>query len=531
MTGFAGTGSLLRLALRRDRILLVVWIFVFVVSAVGSAQATLDLYTSTQDLVAAAHGVNSTPALVALYGPVYDETSLGAVSLFKLGAFGGALVGVLSILLMIRHTRAEEEAGRLELVGSAVIGRHAPLAAAFIFTNAVNLALGLVTAVALAGIGLPTAGSFAFGLAWTSAGIAFSAVGGLAAQLTGSARAATGLAMAVLGATYVVRAIGDTAPSAAWLRWLSPIGWSQQVRSYQGNQWWVLAIPLAFFAAVAVAAHAVLARRDHGAGLFRQRPGPAEASPLLGGPLGLAWRLQSGLFYGWAIGFVVLGLVFGNIATNIGDLLTGQTAQEFIQKLGGVEALTDAFMSTELGFLGVFTSVYGVQAVLRLRAEESELRAEPILSTKVSRAAWAGSHITVALAGTAMLCLLAGLAAGLSYSAQTGHPDDFWRVLAAALVRIPASWVLVGIGTAAFGLLPRAVAIGWAALVAFLLLGELGPLFELPQWVMNLSPYAHVPRLPGGEFSAVPVVSLTLLGAALLVVGLVGFRRRDVPVI
>ena len=33
--------------------------------------------------------------------------------MIKMGAFGGALVAVLATLLVIRHTRAEEEAGRL----------------------------------------------------------------------------------------------------------------------------------------------------------------------------------------------------------------------------------------------------------------------------------------------------------------------------------------------------------------------------------------------------------------------------------
>ena len=90
--------------------------------------------------------------------------------------------------------------------------------------------------------------------------------------------------------------------------------------------------------------------------------------------------------------------------------------------------------------------------------------------------------------------------------------------------------MLAGIVLAAFGIVPRAVVAGWVALVAFLLLGEFGPLFELDQWVMDISPYAHIPRLPGGEFSAAPLIWLVGVAAALTVVGLVGFRRRDVPV-
>jgi ABC-2 type transport system permease protein len=532
MTGLVGTGSLVRLALRRDRILASAWILIFVVMAAGSAGATAGLYDTHESRLAAAAGVNNTPSLVALYGPIYDPTSLGALAMFKLGAFGGALVAVLATILVVRHTRAEEEAGRLELIGSAAVGRHAPLAAALLVTVGTVVTLGLFTALGLIGAGLPTSGSIAFGLAWASIGVAFAAVAALAAQVTESARAAIGIAMAFLGVVYILRAIGDTAGDggATWLRWLSPIGWGQQVRAYQGDRWWVLAIPVVFFAIVAAGAHALLAHRDHRAGLLPDRPGAADAGRSLGGSLGLAWRLQRGLFFGWLIGFVLIGFVFGNIATNLGDFLNSPTALEFIQKLGGTKGLTDAFMSAELGMAGIIASVYGVQAVLRLRSEESELRAEPVLATGVSRSRYAWSHITVALLGTTAIVVAAGLAAGLAYSAQTGDSNDFGRVLAAAAVRLPAIWVLVGIAATAFGLLPRLAYLAWAALVAFLLVGEFGPLFELSQSVMNLSPYAHVPRLPGGEFSAAPLIWLALVAAVFLVLGTIGFRRRDVPV-
>ena len=532
MTGLVGTGSLLRLALRRDRVMLSAWILIFVVMAAGSASATIGLYGTVESRIAAADSINNSPSLVALYGLIYDESSIGALSMIKMGAFGGALVAVLAILLVIRHTRSEEEAGRLELVGSAVVGRHAPLAAAVLLTVTANVLLALLTFLGLVGTGLSASGSFAFGLAWASIGIAFTAVAAVAAQVTDSARAAISMAVAFLGFVYVLRAVGDTAGdgAAAWLRWLSPIGWGQQVRAYQGDRWWVLLIPVAFFVVLTAAAHALVERRDHGAGLLPTRLGPATAGRSLRGPLGLAWRLQRGALLGWAAGFVLVGLVFGNVASNVGDFLDSPGAKDLIQKLGGVRGLTDAFMSTELGMAGVIASVYAVQAVLRLRSEESELRSEPVLATKVGRIPWAWSHIVIALLGSAILLIAAGLAAGLAYGMQTGIAGDFWRVLAAAVVRVPAAWVIAAIVVAAFGFAPRAVVIGWVALVTFLVLGEFGPLFGLDQWVMNLSPYAHVPRLPGGNFSSAPLVWLVALAAVLIAAGLAAFRRRDVPV-
>jgi hypothetical protein len=88
--------------------------------------------------------------------------------------------------------------------------------------------------------------------------------------------------------------------------------------------------------------------------------------------------------------------------------------------------------------------------------------------------------------------------------------------------------VLAAIVVAAFGLAPRYVAIGWAALAGFVVLGELGPLMKLSHWIMDLSPFVHVPRLPGGPLSATPLVALTAVAALLAAAGLAGLRRRDI---
>lgn len=530
MSSLAGTRALVRLAVRRDRVMLPVWIAVFVATAMSSAAATIDLYPTVESVVQAAASLNSTPSLVALYGRVYDPASLGAVAMLKLGGTGALLVAVLAILVVVRHTRAEEDTGALELVGATVVGRYAPLTAALLVAVGANLLLGLLTTLGLIGVGLPTEGSFAFGLAWAGVGIAFAAVAAIAAQLTGSARSAIGVAATTLGGVYLLRAIGDTADQGGprWLSWLSPIGWGQQFRPYAGNRWWVLLITVSFAVVAAAVAFALVARRDLGAGLLPDRPGPATAAAGLRSPLALAWRLHRGALLGWTAGFVVVGLVLGNVATSVGDLLNSQQARDMIIRLGGKKGLTDAFLAAEMGMAGVIVSVYGVQAAMRLRAEETASRAEPLLAAGAGRIRWACSHIAIALAGTLVLLVGAGLGAGLAYGARIGEMGAIGRVLGGALVQLPAAWVLTGIVVAAFGLAPRLLVAGWAALVGFLLLGELGPLFRLDQWAMDLSPFAHVPKLPGAELAVAPMIWLTAIAALLTAAGLAGFRRRDI---
>ncbi|GAA3106579.1 ABC-2 type transport system permease protein [Kribbella aluminosa] len=531
MNDFVGTGTLVRLALRRDRLLIPIWIVVFVMSAAGSAKASIALYSDHNALVEAARTSNASPALVSLYGRIFDESSLGEVSLFKLTAFGALLVGLLAGMLVVRHTRTEEESGRLELLSAGVLGRYAALTAGLIVSGATVVLLGLVTALSLIGSGLDAKGSFAFGLMWAAAGLSFAGVGAVTAQVTESARAANGLTAVVLGVCYVLRAIGDSSSdgSTRWVSWLSPIGWSQQVRAYAGDRWAVLLAPLVFLVVLVAAATALIRRRDLGAGLVRPRPGPPRAGASLRSPLALAWRLHRGSFVAWGFAFLLLGLLVGNIASNVDGFVTSDSAKEMVQKLGGVQGITDAFLATEMGVMGLLASAFGIQAALRLRSEETALRAEPLLATGVTRAQWLASHVLMALLGTGALILVAGLGSGVSSGASLGNMGrQVPRMLAAAAVQLPAIWLVTALVVLLFGLAPKLVAGGWGLYGVFLLIGQFGEIFNLPQWMINLSPYGHTPRLPGGDFSVTPVLWLTGIAAALTIAGFATFRRRDI---
>jgi ABC-2 type transport system permease protein len=436
---------------------------------------------------------------------------------------------LLAAILVVRHTRTEEESGRLELLSAGVLGRYAAVTAALIVSAGTVVLLELLTALSLMGVGLDARGSLAFGLTWASAGLAFAGVGAVTAQLTEGARAANGFTAIILGVSYVLRAIGDSSSDTSWVSWLSPIGWAQQIRPYAGDRFVVVLLPLALLVVTVLGALALIRRRDLGAGLVRPRPGPATASAALRSPLALAWRLHRGTLYGWGFAFLLLGFLVGNIANNVDGFVTSESAKEMVQKLGGVDAITDAFLSTEMGVLGLLASAFGIQAALRLRSEETALRAEPLLATSVTRSRWLGSHVLMALFGTGVLVLLGGLGSGISSGASLGNMGrQVPRMLAAAAVQLPAIWVVTALVVILFGLAPKLVTAGWVLFGAFLLIGQFGAIFDLPQSVMNLSPYGHTPRLPGGDFSASPVIWLTAIAAALTLAGFTTFRRRDI---
>ncbi|MDO8121814.1 ABC transporter permease [Isoptericola sp. b490] len=525
----AGTARLVRLALRRDRVLVPIWLAVFVVSAAGSAGATVGLYPTEASRVAVATTINGNPSFAALYGPILDPTSMGQVSLFKLSALGAALVGLLAVFLVARHTRAEEETGRTELLGAGVVGRWAPLSAALLVVVGTLVALALITAAALAAAGLDVVGSLSFGLSWLVTGLAFTGIAAVAAQVASTSRGTKGLAAGVLGLAYLVRAVADGSPNGdlVGLRWLSPVGWSQELHAFANPRWTVVGLAVVFAATTVALAYALVARRDLGAGLLPDRPGAATAPRSLAGPVGLVVRLNRGSLLGWALGAALLSMVMGGLVANISGFVD-ENSRPFFEALGGTQGIEDAFMAAEWSFIGVFFAAFAIATLLRLRGEESAGRAEGLLATPLTRRRWASAHLLAALGGAVVLLTVAGVFGAFSTVRATGDPGWWGTVLGAAVVQLPAIAVVVGLTLVAVAFLPRlAVGVSWGSFTLFLLLGEIGPLLRLPTWLLEVSPFAHTPRVPGETVSVAQLGGLTAVALVLLVAGLAGYRRRD----
>ncbi len=539
MRQLAGTGTLLRLALRRDRIRLTVWALVVVGLVALTASSVTSLYPTPEKRQQYADTVGASPASAVLGGPSFGLTKLGGIVIAEVSTMTLVIVSLLSMMLVVRHTRAEEESGRAELIASAAVGRYARLAAALLLAWGVDLVIAAGLVLALVGYKLPVTGSVALALAVAGTGAVFAGVAAVTAQLAEHGRIANGTAAAVFGLAFILRAAGDASAVARGdhrlkdLSWASPLGWAHRVHAYDGERWWLLGVMLgACLAQVGVAA-LLSVRRDVGAGLVGARLGRPTAKPSLRSPWALAWRLQRGALIAWAVGIAVGASVFGAIAHDVDSIVGGNPeAAKIFAQLGGAGALVDSYLSWVFGIAGVAAAAYAVSAVLRLRSEETGLRAEPVLATSVRRWQWLTSHVVVAVTGVVVLLATAGVVVGLVHgliSGRIGH--ELPRVLAAGLVQVPAALVLVAVGVALFGLLPRLVsAAAWLCVMVALLIGQLGAILRLNHWAVDVSPFAHLPKLPGGTVTAQPLLWLVGVAVVLTVTGLVGFRRRDIGV-
>lgn len=527
---FTGTGTLLRLILRRDRFLLPIWVLLPLIIVWGQVSFVMTL----PDWQVFLAELTANPLTRAWLGPVVPLNLTGAI-LWRSAIQGALTVMIGSLLTVIRHTRSEEDAGRSELLRGSVVGRYAHLTAALLVTGGANLVAGLLVAFALMGARLPIQGAILLGLTMAAAGWFVSGASALAAQLRPHAGSARGLALALLGAGFVPMVINNMGGGYTGWAWLAPMIWYRLTQPFAEDQGWGLLGMLLLSAAPVAAAYALCAWRDLGAGLWQPRPGPAQATPSLDSPLALAWRLHKGMFIGWAVGLAfvagALGQIVPTISEDIGMMLTALWPDRWADMVASV-GNREAFMAVAIYMLALLAGVvlYAITTVLQLRQQERANLAELILANSVSRRQWMSSYLTLACAGSACLLLVLGLAAGFGWALAAGDLAALPRAVGMALSKLPAVWVMIGSAALFYGLWPRAsVFTSWGLLVFFILIEILWEAQVVDWATMQWTPFAYVHYvIPIGELSILSLFGLTALAAVLIGLGLLAFQRRPI---
>lgn len=531
---FTGTGTLVKLALRRDRIKLPVWVGVIALLVLSMTASYVKVLDTDEALLNMVSTRAESPA-IRIFDAPSSGVSIGAFTMMRASVTIAVLVALMSMQTIVRHTRQNEETGRAELIASTVVGRHAGLSAALLVTVGANLLTAVLIALAFMANGLPAAGSFAAGAAFGGVGIAFAGFAAVAAQLSESGRGANGLAGAALGAGFLLSSVGNTlgrfhpdtvTVESAWPVWVTPFGWYQQMHAFHQNNWWILGLFLVWFAGSVGLAFYLVTRRDVGMGIMPARRGPAAAANALLSPLGLAWRLQRGLWIGWAIAMAVLGAVMGAAGKEMQKMISGIERAGKLFGGSGIEAIMAGIVS----LLGIFAAVYIVQALLRMRSEEADGLVEPILAAAVSRHRWMASHMICAGLGAVAHLLLLGMSAAVAASLVLGDAGEMFSTLAeASLIQAPAIFALAGFVVLAFGAIPRwSVALSWAALAVSLIAGPMfSVMFQFPDAVKTVSPFTHIPSVPAESVTAGPIAGLLVVAVLLSAAGMMIFRRRS----
>ncbi|MBR0600278.1 ABC transporter permease [Sinanaerobacter chloroacetimidivorans] len=526
---FAGTGKLLKLYLRRDRIVLPIWTLLpifLIMSQLSFVKAMPDWQVFIAEL-------SASPVTAAMLGPIIPLSIEGAI------LWRGLLQASIAVmfgaaLIMIRHTRTEEASGRNELILGRSVGRYANLSAALILSCGGSLLAGLLTAAVLMGNGLAGNGSLLAGLTLAASGCIFAGIGGFVAQIFEHSGSARGCIFGVYMLTMVAMILNNIGGGSTGWAWLAPEAWFRITVPYEGNHAWKLLIFIVLSALPIMLSYMLLVRRDMGAGLIAQKEGSADASPRFNSSMAFAWRQQKGSILVWVIGMAWLGGIMGMGTPNISEAISSTFAHmdtswaSAIVKLGNHEAFIAIFIYM-LGLMGGL-SVFAITAVQRLRQEEKEHYAEMVLSRPVSRVKWMGSYLAVAFAGSVLILFALGLASGLGWSIAAGEFSHFPRVLAMSLSKIPSVWTFIGIAAFLYGWLPRiADLLNWLILGVFIFIEMLWEVGIAGWSAMQWTPFAYAHYIiPIHELSIVPLIVLTGITAVFIWLGFIGFGRRSI---
>jgi len=522
-----GTGTMLRLVLRRNRVRLAVW-WLVLVGLFGYVGAYYKDIFNTQAALDAFAALSNTPGIKTLTGLAAAPATLGGAVWTKIWMTCALSLAFGVVFLVTRNGRADEELGRTELLRSRVLGLHAYSVASWLVNAALCVAVGAGVALTSAALGLDPAGagitgSLVVGASVTGVGLVALGVGAVAGQVTSTSRGANALGSVVLGVFYVLRMVGDLGDGR--LTWASPVGWGQEMQPWGANRTWPLALLVLLAAELVTVAAWLEARRDLGAGLMPERPGPAGAPARYATPLGLAVRLQRGPIIGWSLTVVLCALLFGSVVESMTNLLND--AGSMPAMLGGTGV--DALLSLLVVMIAMVTAVFALQSAVSLRADEASGIVEPQLAGALSRSRWALQRLLIPAVGTAVLLLVGGAGMGAGYGSIIGDPGQTSRLAVAALAYWPAVMVLVGVAVALFGWLPRlAIPLTWGVLAAMWFIVIIGDALHLPGWLLDLLPFSATPYQPFEPLTPAPLIVMTLVAAALVWTGLDRFKRRDV---
>jgi ABC-2 type transport system permease protein len=524
---YSNTGRLSGFILRRDRIRIPIWLFALTFMTVLTAWSFTDLYSTDQDRQAIAETMKN-PAMTAMVGPGYglEDYTPGAMMAHQMLLFTAIAVAIMSILLVTRHTRADEEDGRIEMIRSLPTGRLSNISATILVLFAVNTVLAILIGFGLFALGIKSLdleGSLLYGAALGATGIFFAAVTALFAQLSENSRGTIGYSFAVLGIAYLIRAIGDVGNGT--LSWFSPLGWILGSEVYVNNYWWPIVMTAGVSIAIAALSLYLNGIRDLESGFLPSKPGRKHATPLLQSPLGLALRLQRTGIISWAIGMIFLGASYGSV---LGDLESFYKEIELIMEPVEGFTLTEQFLTMLMSIISMICTVPALMMVLKLRGEEKKNRTEHLLSRAVSRNRLLGSYLVISMVGGFVMLLLAMVGLWAAGSSVMDEAISFSRMFNASMVYLPAMWMLIAVAVLLTGFFPRLAGLTWLYLGYSFLVVYLGGMLKFPDWMGNLSPFGHIPKIPVEEMDYMSVSFLTVAAIAVIVVGFIGYNKRDI---
>jgi polyether ionophore transport system permease protein len=435
---------------------------------------------------------------------------------------------VFGLFAAVRAMRTEEDTGRAELVLAGVAGRPTAFVCSLAAIAAGTALLWLAEFAGLAVAGLPAGSSAYLALASVSVVPVFVGVGALTSQLAPTRRMALQLGLAVFVVAFLLRVVADTSSGVAWLRWITPLGWAEELRPFTGAQPLVLLLPLVLSAVLLTAAGFIAAGRDVGAGLLPARDSSAPRLWLLSSPMAHALREERGNLVAWILSIAVFALIVGVISKSINSSVISQGLQKQIEKFGTGSIITpEGYIAFAFIFFVLAISVFVCAQIGAARHEEAEQQLETLLALPVGRRRWFAGRLGLAGGAAVVLSLTAGVL--VSIGAQTqGVSLSFVKFIEAGANCLPVAALFLGLAALLYAIVPRAsTGIGYGLVAVAFLWYLFGSLLAVPKWLVDATPFAHVGAVPVQPFHAGAAAIMVGIGVVAAVAAVAAFERRD----
>jgi ABC-2 type transport system permease protein len=507
----------------------------FMVSIQGLAFAA----SYTTDLARAkfATSLASNPALGVLYGePRHIETPAGYM-VYRSAVFLSLIGALWALAVATRLLRGQEEDGRLELLLTgrssllgSVVSTLKGLAGSLVISYAVCAAF-LIGLGRSPKIGVDTSAALFLALAVFTPALVFMAIGTLASQLAPTRRRAMVYGFVAAGGFFMLRSIGNTVSSLRWLKNLTPFGWVDKMHALTGSEpiWLVPAVAVA--ATLLVIALYFAKHRDLGESVIADNESAQPRFRLLGGSLGLAFRLNRASFLGWLLGtFAITGIITGVSKTASDALADSPSLTKALGNLSGgasTSALGVLFVSVGGFFVALLLMAFVASGIGKIREDEAKGLLDNFLVGKVSRLSWLLKRVLLLLAAVTVVCGLTNL---LSWTIARliGIDVGFASLVLGGFNYVGPAVLMLGVGTLILGLKPRfASTILYAWIVWSFIVEMVSSVVTFNHYVIDTSLVRQISLVPGVSANWRVFGMLCLIGVVAFAAGAALFTRRD----
>ncbi|MGO9407749.1 MAG: ABC transporter permease subunit [Acidimicrobiales bacterium] len=510
----------------------VLWGYVFGAYLATQALAYASSYKTVSQRAGIAKEFGANAGISALVGPAHELQTVAGFTVWKCLAVLAVVGGVWGLLTGTRLLRGEEDAGRWELLLAGQTTRRAAAAQALAGLGCGVAALWVVTAVITVVVGRSSKVDFSVGgalflaVAVVAAAAMFLAVGAFASQLAATRRQASAYAGAALGVSYALRMVADSGTGLDWLRWVSPLGWIEQLQPLTTPHPFAL-LPIAgLVGLLSLFTIRLAGERDLGGSTFPDRSGSVPHTRLCFGPSGLNIRLMRSTLVGWGVGIAAYGLILGLVAKSGGSALSSSASMtRALSRLGAIGAY--AYLGVAFLMMAVILAIVAAGQISAARGEEAGGRLDHFLVRPVSRSSWLAGRLLIATIVLVVGGLLAGVCTWLGAASQhTGV--SFASVLDAGLNVVPPAVCILGVGAFVLGVWPRASNVATYGLLVWSFLVELiGGVVGLNHWVLDASLFHQMAAAPAASPDWTTGGVLVAVGAVAAVLGGIAFAHRD----